>query len=100
MNLNHPSHTTSNTVDPVSLLSFVVNSLLGSDADFTIQPIVGPYSLILELKLRADDVGRLVGKNGKIAKAVRHVLQSIPNKNVLIDGKVEKFRKITLEIID
>ncbi|MGL5715554.1 MAG: KH domain-containing protein [Paraclostridium sp.] len=46
--------------------------------------------LILKLKVAQDDMGKVIGKQGRIAKAMRTVLKSASNR----DNK-----KVTLEII-
>ncbi len=98
----HSSHTKQPTelVDPIGLLRFVVTGLLPPNTDFDIRYVIGPYSLVLELKLDSDCMGRVIGKHGRIVKNIRHLLQALPNKKVLLGGQVEQFRQITLEVID
>ena len=87
--------------DPVGLVSFITRNLLDPKKDeVSINPIAGSYSLVLELRVESSEVGKVVGKNGRIAKAIRYLLQSIPNKSFVVNGSRERFQKITLEIVD
>ena len=46
--------------------------------------------IILKLKVSQDDVGKVIGKQGRIAKAIRTVLKSAGNKENI---------KVSLEIL-
>ena len=48
-------------------------------------------STILELRVAQDDVGKVIGKQGRIAKAIRTILSASATK----DGK-----RAVLEILD
>lgn len=87
--------------DPVALVEYVTKSLVKNPNDIQINPIKGPTSLVLELRCHPDDLGIVIGKGGRIAKALRILLNSISVKKVVTeDGKVERYSKIVLEIID
>ena len=45
---------------------------------------------ILKLKVTQDDMGKVIGKQGRIAKAIRTVIKSASNRD---------HKKVTLEII-
>ncbi|AUN15331.1 RNA-binding protein [[Clostridium] sordellii] len=45
---------------------------------------------ILKLKVAQDDMGKVIGKQGRIAKAIRTVIKSASNRD---------HKKVTLEII-
>jgi predicted RNA-binding protein YlqC (UPF0109 family) len=53
--------------------------------------VEGEKSTILELKVAADDIRKVIGKHGRIAKAIRTVLQAATAK----EGK-----HTVLEILD
>ena len=87
--------------DPVGLVSFIARNLIDSKkGEISINPIAGAYSLVLELQVEYSEIGRLVGKNGRIKKAIKHLLHSIPNKSFVVNGSKERFQEITLEIVD
>lgn len=52
--------------------------------------IEGNTSIILELSVSEEETGRVIGRNGRVANAMRTLLQSIAAK----EGK-----RVTLEII-
>lgn len=45
---------------------------------------------VLKLTVAEDDMGKVIGKQGRIAKAIRTVVRSVANKDKI---------KVTLEII-
>ncbi len=53
--------------------------------------IEGEKSTILELKVASEDVGKVIGKQGRIAKAIRTILSASATKG----GK-----RAVLEILD
>ena len=86
--------------DPIQLLDYIVRCLVKKTNDVTITPVDGPYSLVLELRVSNDEMGAIIGKNGKIAKAVRNLFDALPSKKVLLNNELRMFRKINLEIVD
>ena len=55
-----------------------------------VEEVLKGDELILKLKVAQDDMGKVIGKQGRIAKAMRTVLKSASNR----DNK-----KVTLEIM-
>ena len=45
-----------------------------------VSTIEGEKSTILELKVAEEDIGKVIGKHGRIAKAVRTILSSSSNR--------------------
>ena len=41
----------------------------------------GPEAIILELHVAEDDMGKVIGKQGRIAKAIRAVVKAATAKN-------------------
>ena len=73
------------------LVEYIVKSLVDDPANVTINVIEGEKSTILELRVAQNDIGKVIGKNGRIAKAIRTVLQAATAK----EGK-----HTVLEILD
>ena len=73
------------------LVEFVVKSLVDAPDEVSVNVIEGEKSTILELKVAQEDVGKVIGKQGRIAKAIRTILSSSATR----DGK-----RATLEILD
>ena len=73
------------------LVEFVVKSLVDVPEEVSVSVIEGEKSTILELKVAQEDVGKVIGKQGRIAKAIRTILSASATR----DG-----RRATLEILD
>jgi len=73
------------------LVEYIAKSLVDDPGDVLVNMIEGEKSTILELKVAADDIGKVIGKHGRIAKAVRTILNAAATKT----GK-----RIVLEILD
>lgn len=69
------------------LLETIVKNLVDNVNDISINEIQEEDTTILELKVATEDVGKVIGKQGKIAKAIRTVVKaaaSYENKKVVI----------------
>ena len=73
------------------LVEFIAKSLVDVPEDVMVNMIEGEKSTIIELKVADDDIGKVIGKHGRIAKAVRTILSASANKT----GK-----RFVLEILD
>ena len=73
------------------LVEFVVKSLVDNPDEVSVNKVEGEKSTILELRVAQDDVGKVIGKQGRIAKAIRTLMKSL--------GAKEK-KRITIEFID
>jgi predicted RNA-binding protein YlqC (UPF0109 family) len=58
------------------LVEYIVKSLVDDPGQVTVNVVEGEKSTILELRVAADDIGKVIGKHGRIAKAIRTVLQA------------------------
>ncbi|MBA7551423.1 hypothetical protein ES705_43963 [subsurface metagenome] len=73
------------------LVEFIARSLVDEPDGVTVNMIEGEKSTILELRVAEGDVGKVIGKHGRIAKAVRTILSAAATKT----GK-----RVVLEILD
>jgi predicted RNA-binding protein YlqC (UPF0109 family) len=73
------------------LVEYIVKSLVDQPDEVVVNVIEGEKSTILELKVASDDVGKVIGKQGRIAKAIRTILSASATKS----GK-----RAVLEILD
>lgn len=73
------------------LVEYIAKSLVDNPDNVNVNIIEGEKSTILELKVSPDDIGKVIGKHGRIAKAVRTILSAAAAKN----GK-----RFVLEILD
>jgi predicted RNA-binding protein YlqC (UPF0109 family) len=73
------------------LVEYIVKSLVDEPDKVDINVIEDEKSTVLELRVGPDDIGKVIGKHGRIAKAMRSVLQAATAKSG---------RRAILEILD
>ncbi|MBI9096360.1 MAG: KH domain-containing protein [Sphaerochaeta sp.] len=73
------------------LVEYIVKSLVDVPDAVSINVVEGEKSTILELRVASEDVGKVIGKQGRIAKAIRTILSASATKS----GK-----RAVLEILD
>ncbi|MGB9620844.1 MAG: KH domain-containing protein [Brevinematia bacterium] len=73
------------------LVEQIVKALVDYPEDISLKVVEGEKSTILELKVRTEDIGKIIGKKGRIAKAIRTIVSAIAVKNG---------RRVILEILD
>ncbi len=73
------------------LVGYMVKSLVDHPEQVEIREIEGEKSTILELKVIKDDIGKVIGKHGRIARAIRTIINASATKS----GK-----RVVLEILD
>jgi hypothetical protein len=70
------------------LVKIIAKSLVDNPDMVQVNEIVGEQSIILELKVAPDDMGKVIGKQGRIAKAIRTVVKAAAikeNKRVVVE---------------
>jgi len=72
------------------ILHDIVAGIIGEDAKIEINEREKDGMIVLELSVDKDDMGKVIGRKGKIAKAIRTVVKARANR----DGK-----KVSVEII-
>lgn len=72
------------------LVDMMVRSLVDSPDDVVIKETSGESIVILEISVASEDVGKVIGKEGRIANAIRTVVKAAAAKND---------KKVTVEII-
>ena len=63
------------------LLLFLAKSLVEHPEAVQVTETEGPEAIILELNVASDDMGKVIGKQGRIAKAIRSVIKAATAKN-------------------
>jgi len=58
------------------LVEYIVKSLVDDPSAVNVAVVEGGKATILELRVAPDDIGKVIGKHGRIAKAIRTVLQA------------------------
>lgn len=70
------------------LLEVMAKALVDYPEEVSVNEIEGEKSLILELKVSKEDMGKVIGKQGRIAKAIRTVIKASAikeNKRVIVE---------------
>jgi len=71
-------------------LLYIIKALVDEPDEVEIHVVEGEKSTIFELKVATPDIGKVIGKNGRIAKAIRTIL----NAAIAKSGK-----RISLDIL-
>ena len=58
------------------LLTFVAQSLVDHPDQVVVRETEGPEAVILELSVAEEDMGKVIGRQGRIAKEIRTVVRS------------------------
>jgi len=72
------------------LVEYVAKSLVDDPSAVEVTEIPGGSTIVLELRVAPDDMGRVIGKSGRVANAIRILLRVLAAKY----GK-----RVTLEIV-
>lgn len=70
------------------LVKFIAKSLVDYPELVEIKEIDGKKSLVIELRVAPDDMGKVIGKQGRIAKAIRTVVKAAAinlDKKVIVE---------------
>ena len=70
------------------LVEFIAKALVDYPEQVSVNEIEGYQSVIIELKVAQEDMGKIIGKQGRIAKAIRTVVKAAAikdNKRVVVE---------------
>lgn len=73
------------------ILQTIITNLVEDKDSVEIKELEEEKNITLEVKVAEKDMGRVIGKEGKIAKAIRVVMKSIASK---------ERKKVTIEFVD
>ncbi|MEG0875308.1 MAG: KH domain-containing protein [Clostridiales bacterium] len=63
------------------LIEYIACSLVEHPEDVNVKETKREHSTILELNVHPDDMGKVIGKQGRIARSIRIVLKAYATKN-------------------
>lgn len=63
------------------LVLFIAKSLVDNPDAVTVRETEGPEAVILELSVAPEDMGKVIGKQGRIAKSIRAVVKAATVKH-------------------
>ncbi len=73
------------------VLQTIIESLVEDKSQIQINQIDGEKNIVFEVKVAESDMGRVIGKEGRIAKAIRTIFKAVAAKEQ---------KKVTVEFID
>ncbi len=73
------------------LVEYVAKSLVDDPAGVSVTAVEADKSVMLELRVAEGDVGKVIGKHGRIAKALRTILSASASRTS---------KRVVLEILD
>lgn len=63
------------------LVQYIAEALVDEPKNVTVDMVESETSVILELRVSREDVGKVIGKGGQTAKALRKILSAAATKH-------------------
>ena len=73
------------------LLLYMAKNLVDNPDAVSVNEITDEEGLVLELRVAPEDMGKVIGRQGRIAKEIRTIIKTVAQR----DGV-----KVTVEIVD
>lgn len=73
------------------ILQTIIESLVEEKDKIEINEVEGERSTVFEVKVASSDMGRVIGKEGRIAKAIRTIFKAVGSKEQ---------KRVTIEFLD
>jgi hypothetical protein len=62
------------------LIEFIARALVDKPDEVQVVEIAGEQTVVLELRVAKDDLGKVIGKQGRTVKAMRAILSAASSK--------------------
>ena len=72
------------------LVEYIARSLVDDPSQVRVSEVEGANTVIYELRVAPEDMGRVIGKGGRVANAMRTLLRVVA---------VRQGKRVTLEIV-
>lgn len=72
----------------VNLVEAIAKALVDSPDAVEVKEVLGKEAIVIELRVAPEDMGKVIGKQGRIAKAIRTVVKAAAtkaNKRVIVE---------------
>ena len=73
------------------ILETIINTLVSNKDAVSINQIDGEQSIIFEVKVAEEDMGKIIGKQGTIAKSIRTIMKAVASK---------ENKRVSIEFLD
>ena len=73
------------------LLLYMAKNLVDDPEAVTVNEISDEDGTVLELRVASDDMGKVIGRQGRIAKEIRTIVKTVAQRSG---------QKVTVEIVD
>lgn len=73
------------------ILELIIKNLVTNPEAVSINEVTGEKSIVMEVKVDNADMGKVIGKQGRIAKAIREIVRAVATKEQ---------KRVTVEFID
>ena len=74
-----------------ALIAYIAEALVDNPTQVKVTEIIGNNTSVLELKVAREDIGKVIGKHGRTAQAMRTILSAVSAK---------ERKRTVLEILD
>lgn len=78
------------------LVQYIAENLVNDPEQVSVNRKETNRSVVLELKVASDDMGRVIGRNGRVANSIRALLRSLPEESD--KGRDNRRKRVILEI--
>ena len=73
------------------MLTYIVGNLVENPEEIQVNVLENGNSITLQLRVAAEDMGRVIGRQGRIAKEIRTIVKTVAQRSGA---------KVTVEIVD
>jgi predicted RNA-binding protein YlqC (UPF0109 family) len=73
------------------LIAYMAKALVDNPDEVEVKEVQGEHTSVIELKVAKEDIGKIIGKQGRTAQSLRTILSAASTK---------ERRRCTLEIIE
>ena len=73
------------------VLELIITNLVNNKEEVSIDEIIDGNTVTYQVKVSKDDMGKVIGRQGKVAKSIRTVMKSVAGK---------EHKKIAIEFLD
>ncbi len=72
------------------ILESIIKGLVDKQEEVSIKELQGEKSIVFEVKVAEEDMGKVIGKQGRLAKSIRTLMKALASKEQ---------KRITIEFI-